>query len=126
MRLRRNVVCVAAVVTLGLAGCSAADNDKGPAAGAATTAAAAPAAAAAGPGAAKDVCAHLAKELPRIKAVGSEVGAMAQLTTSLAGFYENHEKVADGTVLDAQTEKECPQVRAEILKAAGMTSFADL
>jgi hypothetical protein len=120
---------VAAVVTLGLAGCSGSGAEEGAEAGApaaeTTTAADKPADAADDPAAAKDVCAHLTKELPRIKAVGSEVGAMAQLTVSLANFYEDHEKVADGTVLDAQTEKTCPEVRAEMLKAAGMKSFAD-
>ena len=124
---------MAAVVTLGLAGCSGSGTDESPAAGAKAAGTTAGAKVAAGTTAAaddavsaKEVCAHLTKELPRIKAVGSEVGAMAQLTISLAGFYENHQKVADGAALDAQTEKACPQVRAEILKAAGMKSFADL
>ncbi len=84
------------------------------------------AAAAEGSAGGEEVCAHLSKELPRIEAVGSEVGAMAQLTMSLAGFYETHDKVADGSALDAQTEKACPKVRAAMLKAAGMKSFADL
>jgi hypothetical protein len=122
MRFRRVLGCVAAVVVVGLGGCSGSD------AGESSTAAPAQAtvgSAAVDPGAGQDVCAHLSKELPRIKAVGSEVGAMAQLTMSLAGFYENHPKVADGTVLDEQTEKACPEVRAEILAAAGMQSFED-
>jgi hypothetical protein len=122
MSLRRVLVGVAAVVALGSAGCSASGTDGG-----GDVKAAAPAAAAADDsGDGKDVCAHLKKELPRIKAVGSEVGAMAQLAMSLAGFYENHEKLADGEALDAQTEKACPEVRAEILEAAGIKSFADL
>ena len=124
MSLRRVLVGVAAVVTLGLTGCSASSTDDAPTAAPAGTTAGA--AAADDSAAAKDVCAYLKKELPRIKAVGSEVGAMAQLTMSLAGFYETHEKVADGEALDAQTKKQCPEVRTEMLKAAGMKSFADL
>lgn len=123
-------MCVAVVVTLGSAGCSASGSDEGAGTGAAAAGAPAAADDTTGadddPGAAKEVCAHLTKELPRIKAVGSEVGAMAQLTMSLAGFYEDHQKVADGTVLDEQTQKACPDVRAEMLKAAGIKSFADL
>lgn len=126
MSLRGVLTCLSAVVVLGMAGCSAAGPEEkqattAPAAAATTTAAGDAVDAAA----AKEVCAHLTKELPRIKAVGSEVGAMAQLTMSLAGFYEDHAKVADGTVLDAQTESACPQVKAEMLKATGMKSFAD-
>jgi hypothetical protein len=142
MRLRRVLVSVAVVAALGTTGCSASgadddsDTDAAPAGATATAGAAERTTAAAGAtaaadettdaAAAEDVCAHLTEELPRIKAVGSEVGAMAQLTMSLAGFYENHGKVADGTVLDAQTEKACPRVRTEILEAAGIKSFADL
>ncbi len=127
---------VTAAAALALTGCSAStsdsptDADAGAAAPATTaatteTTTADDAAGADDATAGKEVCAHLKKELPRIKAVGSEVGAMAQLTMSLSSFYETHDKLADGTVLDAQTEASCPQVKAEILKAAGMTSFAD-
>jgi len=82
--------------------------------------------AASAPISAEDLCAHLKKELPRIKAVGSEVGAMAQLTISIANLYDDHLEELDGDVLDAQATKTCPQTRTEILKAAGVDSFTDL
>ena len=131
------LVCVAAVA-LGLGGCSG-SGDEGTSAGQNTLAgqnaaagqeAPAEEVAADGKGVdaerAKALCAHLEAELPRIQAVGSEVGAMAQLAMSLAGFYEDHPKELDGTVLDAQVAQECPDTGATMLKAAGIKSFSDL
>ena len=129
MSLRPVLVCAAAAVALALTGCSASsDEDAATTAPADKPAAVAAADSGGGVDAAKAeaLCAHLKKELPRIKAVGSEVGSMAQLAMSLASFYEDHPKELDGTVLDAQAQQACPQTRTEMLKAAGIKSFADL
>lgn len=132
MAIRSALVCVAAVLAVALGGCSSSGGDDV----AGGTPAATKAVAAADGGAAVDagtapisadaLCAHLKKELPRIKAVGSEVGAMAQLTISIANLYDDHLPELDGDVLDAQATKTCPQTRTEILKAAGVDSFTDL
>jgi hypothetical protein len=124
MGLRPGLVCVAAAFALALTGCSSSGGDD---AAARVPAAEAPAGdTKAAPISAEALCAHLKKELPRIKAVGSEVGAMAQLTVSIANLYEDHLTELDGDVLDAQATKTCPETRTEILKAAGVDSFTDL
>lgn len=124
--MRRMLVGVATVVALGLTGCSTSGDDAAaPAAGDQVAAADAPAGTEVNTENAKALCAHLKEELPRIQAVGSEVGAMAQLTMSLASFYDGREKELDGTVLDAQVAQECPETGAAMLKAAGMKSFSD-
>ncbi|WP_176985122.1 hypothetical protein [Asanoa ishikariensis] len=51
---------------------------------------------------------------------------MAQLTVGLANFFSENGKVANGSVMDELTTKECPDVRTETLKAIGMASFAEL
>jgi hypothetical protein len=123
MGLRAALVCVAAVFAVALSGCSSSGGDEVAGSAPAATKAAETTAA---PISAEDLCAHLKKELPRIKAVGSEVGAMAQLTISIANLYEDHLPELDGDVLDAQATKSCPQTRTEILTAAGVDSFTDL
>jgi hypothetical protein len=75
---------------------------------------------------AQELCAHLKKEAPRIEAVGSEVGAMAQLTMSIADLYGDHIDRLDGSVVDEQAAKTCPDTRAALLKASGVKSFAEL
>jgi hypothetical protein len=123
--IRSALVCVAGVVALALSGCSSSGGDDTTGSAPVETTAAA-AAATGAPISADALCAHLKEELPRIKAVGSEVGAMAQLTISIANLYEDHLPELDGNVLDAQATKTCPQTRTEILKAAGVDSFTDL
>src|SRR5512147_3169223 len=104
--MRRVLVCAAVLAALALTGCKASgDGAAGAAApakkdGGEVTAANAPISAEA-------LCAHLKKEAPRIQAVGSEVGAMAQLTVSIANLYEDHLDRLDGYVLDEQATKTC-------------------
>ncbi|MEU4236995.1 hypothetical protein [Actinoplanes sp. NPDC026619] len=122
----RVLVCVGVVAALALTGCKASGSDTA-APPAATKAATKAAETQAGPPiSAEALCAHLKKEAPRIKAVGSEVGAMAQLTMSIADLYGDHLDQLDGDVIDEQAVKTCPETRAELVKAAGITSFAEL
>jgi hypothetical protein len=119
MRVRPVLVCVSVAAMLALTGCKAsADDEAAPVAGTAAEGSA--------PISAEALCAHLKKEAPRIIAVGSEVGAMAQLTVSIANLYDDHLDQLDGDVVDAQALKTCPDVRAELTKAAGIKSFAEL
>jgi hypothetical protein len=128
-------VGVVVLVALGSAGCSSSGSSSGTGAGAGTkattTAAKAPEGdgsvdAAAAPISAEALCAHLKKDLPRIKAVGSQVGAEAQLTLSIADLYNDHLDQLDGDVVDAQAKQSCPDTRAELLEAAGVDSFGSL
>jgi hypothetical protein len=121
-------VCAAAVVALALTGCAATTDDTNEAAPAATktTAAATTAATADAPISAEALCAHLKKDLPRIQAVGSAVGAQAQLAISIADLYDAHLDQLDGDVVDAQAAKSCPETRAALIKAAGLTSLGSL
>ncbi|GIM92487.1 hypothetical protein [Paractinoplanes toevensis] len=119
MRVRPVLVWAGLAAVLALTGCKASATDE--------AAPAAPAAAQAdAPISAEALCAHLKKEAPRIEAVGSEVGAMAQLTVSIANLYGDHVDQLDGDVVDAQALKTCPDVRAELTKAAGIKSLAEL
>jgi hypothetical protein len=73
-----------------------------------------------------ELCGYLQGRLPELKAIGSEVGAMANLTVNLYSWYEKRGAVPTGTEIDEQTTATCPDVRAEILKVAGIESFATL
>lgn len=64
--------------------------------------------AAAGPSATA-LCDYLRTELPKLKSVGSKVGAEAQLAVGLAGFFETAGKPTDGSQLDELTTKDCPR-----------------
>jgi len=132
MNLRRVMAGVALTIVLASAGCKASGGDDAAGGAPAPATAAAKGDTGAGvdvasaPVSAEALCAHLKKELPRIKAVGSEVGAQAQLAVSIANLYDGHEKLLNGDVLDAQAQKTCPDTRAELLKAAGIESFGNL
>jgi hypothetical protein len=75
---------------------------------------------------AKALCDYLSGQLPKLKAIGSEVGAMANLTGNLYSWYDGQGVVPDGYQMDEQTLKECPDVRTEVLKAAGVKTFMEL
>ncbi len=77
-------------------------------------------------GSTADVCGYLREQTAYLKGIGSETGAMAQLAIGLFTFYEKQGAVPDGTQIDEQTARECPDVAAEVLKAAGITSFSAL
>ncbi|RQX13830.1 hypothetical protein DDE19_25050 [Micromonospora ureilytica] len=75
---------------------------------------------------AKEVCAYLEGQVPTLKGIGSETGAMANLTVNLYSWYEKQGPVPNGREIDDQTRKECPATRTEVLKLAGMESFERL
>ena len=75
---------------------------------------------------AKALCEYLSGQLPKLKAEGSEVGAMEILTGNLYDWYNGQGAVPDGGQIDEQTLKECPDVRTEVLKTAGVKTFSDL
>ncbi|MBG6068533.1 hypothetical protein [Micromonospora ureilytica] len=75
---------------------------------------------------AKEVCAYLKGQVPTLKGIGSETGAMANLTVNLYSWYEKQGPVPNGREIDDQTRKECPATRTEVLKLAGMESFERL
>jgi hypothetical protein len=132
--MRRTLACAAVLVALALAGCKGSGGDDAAGTGGTTTAGSTAAAKAAGgevtaenaPVSAQALCAHLKKEAPRIEAVGSKEGAMAQLTISIANLYGDHVDRLDGRVVDEQALKTCPDTRAELLKASGVESFGEL
>ncbi|WP_327042393.1 hypothetical protein OG400_07800 [Micromonospora ureilytica] len=75
---------------------------------------------------AKEVCAYLEGQVPTLKGIGSETGAMANLTVNLYSWYEKQGPVPNGREIDDQTRTECPATRTEVLKLAGMESFERL
>ncbi|GAA3335724.1 hypothetical protein GCM10020358_05130 [Amorphoplanes nipponensis] len=120
---------VAGLATVSLAAC---DGSGSSSAGTAEAPAAAPAAGASTAAAAAidvsaaDLCAYLKKNVADWKAVGSEVGAMAQMTIGLADFYDGKGAVPDGADIDEKSRAQCPDVRTEVLRAAGIDSFTAL
>ena len=91
-----------------------------------TSAPATAASAAAGGADGKATCEFLRATLPTLKAVGSPVGALAQLAIGYATFVEQQpgSKVPDSAALDDMTTKDCPDVRADVLKVLEAKSFA--
>jgi hypothetical protein len=75
---------------------------------------------------ATEVCGYLRGQLPTLKAIGSEVGAMANLTVNLYSWYEKQGAVPTGREIDNQTRQECPDTRTEVLQISGMESFERL
>ncbi len=75
---------------------------------------------------AADVCTYLTGQLPTLTAIGAPVGVQASLAGNLFGFFQSHGIPADGAQLEAATLAQCPDVRTQILKLAGLTSFAEL
>lgn len=73
-----------------------------------------------------DVCAYLRGQIPTLEGIGSEVGAMANLTVNLYSWYEQRGAVPNGSQIDEQVAKECPDVATQVYKLAGIKSFASL
>jgi hypothetical protein len=125
MGLRQALACAAVTVALALTGCAASADEN--AAGTTTPVATDEGVEAAeAPVSAEALCAHLKKELPRIKEVGSEVAAGAQPAMGIATLYDDHLDQLDGDVIDAQAEKSCPRTRAALLDATGLASPGSL
>jgi hypothetical protein len=69
------------------------------------------------------LCDFLRSEIPRLEPVGSDVGRLAQLTVHLYNWTE--EQKIDATFdVDQLTNKNCPDVRSEVLKLIGTESFS--
>ncbi|MEW1587177.1 hypothetical protein AB0283_17280 [Micromonospora vinacea] len=115
-------------LVLALTACTEADAPQPAAAPDTTgsTSAAGSAPAGSSPVSAKEVCAYLDGQVPTLKGIGSETGAMANLTVNLYSWYEKQGPVPNGREIDDQTRKECPATRTEVLKLAGMESFERL
>ena len=123
--MRTRILALVCLSALALSGCSSKTDDS-PTSPATATAQAGDAPAKSDTVSAAALCDYLRGELPKVQANGSELGAMAQLTVGLATFFSENGKVADGSVMDELTTKECPDVRSAALKAIGKGSFAEL
>jgi hypothetical protein len=127
---RRTVVllAVAGLAVASITACDepAADPTSGAAPAAQATADAGGKTADGGTVSAEALCGYLKENVATWKAVGSEVGAMAQMTVGLADFYDRNGVVPQGAEVDEKAKAECPDVRAEVLKAAGIQSFTSL
>ncbi|MEU8229670.1 hypothetical protein AB0C12_08690 [Actinoplanes sp. NPDC048967] len=128
----RRTVVLLAVAGLAAVSITACDDQ-----GAASTAGAAPTARAASDAGGKTaaagktvsaaaLCGYLKDNVGEWRAVGSEVGAMAQMTIGLFDFYDRNGAVPQGAEIDEKSKAECPDVRDEVLKAAGIESFTAL
>ncbi|MFI5953948.1 hypothetical protein [Cryptosporangium sp. NPDC051539] len=130
MRIRILLLPVAAALVL--AGCSTGStDDPAPSVAPTTTGTTASATATSGSGGDVDpaaLCAYLKGALPGWKAVGSEVGALAQATSDIADWYDKNSKsgIPDRDAMEAGTKAECPETRAEVLKTIGVDSFLNL
>ncbi|MER5702213.1 hypothetical protein ABT023_09675 [Micromonospora sp. NPDC002296] len=120
---------------LALTACADGDAPEPPGAAAPGTPAAADAASGAAgsapaggstPVSANELCAYLDGQLPTLRGIGSETGAMANLTVNLYSWYEKQGAVPTGRQIDDQTRQECPATRTEVLELAGMESFERL
>lgn len=125
-------VAAAALLLCSLAACGSTDAGSSAASAPTGSAATATATAGADPAApekavsAAELCGFLEKNLAEWQSIGSAVGAMARLTTDLAGFYEDHGVTPVGSDMDEQTLAECPKTREKVLKAGGLASFQAL
>lgn len=75
---------------------------------------------------AAEVCAYLTGQLPVLEAVGSPVGAHANLVGNLFGFFQANSIVPDSAALDEATTARCPEVRQKVLTVTGLTSLTQL
>lgn len=72
------------------------------------------------------LCAFLRDELPKLRQAQSDLIAMSSLTVDLFTWYDNQGAVPNGADMDTLTLKECPDVRAEVIKLAGIEAFSAL
>lgn len=131
--MTRGAIGLLLVLLVAAGGCGGGDGDNSGAAGNPGTtspAVVSPSptpATSAPPAATGELCTFLRAEVPKLKAVGSEVGALAQLTADLATWLGENpgERPANTAQLDEITQRECPDVRSDILKTIGASRFAD-
>jgi hypothetical protein len=124
--LRSRILALACLSALAVTGCSDGTGNT-PAPGQSKSASGAGAGSTSSGGvSAPALCDYLRGELPKLQAVGSKVGAEANLAIGLADFFDKAGKPADGAQMDELTTKECPTVRTDVLAAVGKDGFADL
>jgi hypothetical protein len=71
-----------------------------------------------------DLCRFLKTELPKLKQAGSEVGARGQLATDMFSLFQRYNgAIPDGDQVDAQTKRDCPESRTQILEVTGKDGF---
>ncbi|MDX2645857.1 hypothetical protein PV341_20285 [Streptomyces sp. PA03-1a] len=72
-------------------------------------------------------CAFLTDEQPKVKDIGSDVGAQAALAIDLATWVSDHPEQQPRTAadFDAAAQQGCPGVRESILAATGHDSLED-
>lgn len=72
-------------------------------------------------------CAFLTDEQPKVKDIGSDVGAQAALAIDLATWVSDHPEQQPRTAadFDAAARQGCPGVRESILAATGHDSIED-
>jgi hypothetical protein len=72
-------------------------------------------------------CEFLARMEPRLKAVGTPVGAEADLTIELATWIGDHsaQKPRTASDLDDASQGTCPKTRTNVLASLGADSFSD-
>lgn len=130
----RRIMTVVLVFGLCACGGGSATSSSGTSAGTSSGTSAAPSTAASSggdaaggdvAGAAASLCAFLEQEAPRLEAVGSEVGALAQLAIALADWTSDNPayKLRDAEQLDTLTTQQCPKTRARVLKVLGKPQF---
>jgi hypothetical protein len=74
-----------------------------------------------------EFCAFLTREAPRLKAVGSAVGAKAAFAIELATWIGEHpaQKPRTATDLDDASQQSCPDTRKAVVASLGATDFDD-
>lgn len=80
-----------------------------------------------GPVDARAFCAFLKEDASKLASAGSAPGALAQLAGDLAGWIKEHpeQKPRTAADLDAASQANCPELRAQVVAFLGGTSFAD-
>ncbi|MDX3352679.1 hypothetical protein PV703_04935 [Streptomyces sp. ME01-24h] len=75
----------------------------------------------------KAFCAFLTEEQPKLREVGSGIGAQAALTIDLAAWVSEHpgQQRRTAAEYDAAAQRGCPEVRASILATTGHDSLQE-
>jgi len=73
-------------------------------------------------------CDFLVGALPRLRDAGSDLGARAQLNVEYANFLgrQPSTKLINAAKLDAETTRDCPGVRTQVLKVVRVKAFTGL
>jgi hypothetical protein len=111
-------LATAALLLFALAACDDASPDVATSTPAAPSAS--PVTAAASAVAAPQLCDFLKKKLPEWQSISGEGAAQAQLAIDLFAFYQEQGALPVGKEIDDQARSQCPAIRFEVLRAAGI------